>query len=211
MMCACVCAQSCPGLCDPMDSIACQALLFMELSRQEYWSGLPSPSPGYLPNLGIKLMSLASPAFSGRFFTTESTGKPLWDMVEAIQSRCTTPGQWSEKRIVTTAKVLQSEWGVWAPSKTPPPGESVPGRWAPRTSALMASRGWICFPGDSAVKNLPEIQKTWRCGFNPWIWKIPWTRKWEPTPVSCLANPMDRGSWWTTVHGVTKSQTRLSE
>jgi len=33
----------------------------------------------------------------------------------------------------------------------------------------------------------------------------------EPIPVSCLKNPMDRGAWWATVHGVTKSQTRLSD
>ena len=34
----------------------------MGFSRQEYWSGLPFPPPGYLPNPGIELMSLASPA-----------------------------------------------------------------------------------------------------------------------------------------------------
>ena len=38
-------AQSCPTLCDPMDYIACQAPLSMEFSRQQYWSGLPFPSP----------------------------------------------------------------------------------------------------------------------------------------------------------------------
>ena len=65
-------------------TVACQALLFTEFSRQEYWSGLPFPSLGHLPNLGIKLISLAYPAFSGRFFTTEPTGKPLWDMEEAV-------------------------------------------------------------------------------------------------------------------------------
>ena len=43
-----------------------------------------------------------------------------------------------------------------------------------------------------------------RCRFNPWFRKIPWRRKWQPTPVSCLGNPMDRGAWGATVHGVTK-------
>ena len=46
-------AQSCPTLCDPW-TVACQAPLSVELSRQEYWSGLPFPSPGDLPDLGIK-------------------------------------------------------------------------------------------------------------------------------------------------------------
>ena len=47
-------AQSCLTLCDPMESVAYQAPLSMEFSRQEYWSGLPFPSPGDLPNPGIE-------------------------------------------------------------------------------------------------------------------------------------------------------------
>ena len=46
-------AQSCPTLCDPMDCIAYQAPLSMGFSRQEYWSGLPFPSPD-LPDPGIE-------------------------------------------------------------------------------------------------------------------------------------------------------------
>ena len=63
------------------------------------------------------------------------------------------------------------------------------------------------------VKNLPLIQETPVFnpnGFNPWVGKIPWRRKWQPTPVFLLENPMDREAWWATVHGVTKSQTQLS-
>ena len=51
---------------------ACQAPLSMELSRQEYWSGLPFPSSGALPDTGVKPVS---PALAGRFFTTEPPGK----------------------------------------------------------------------------------------------------------------------------------------
>ena len=50
-----------------------QAPLSMGFYRQEYWSGLPIPSPGALPNPGIEP---ASPAPAGRFFTTELPGKP---------------------------------------------------------------------------------------------------------------------------------------
>ena len=39
--------------------------------------------------------------------------------------------------------------------------------------------------------------------------KIPWRRKWQLTPVFLPGNSMDRGAWWATVHGVTKSQTQL--
>ena len=51
-------AKSCPTLAIPW-TVACQAPLSMGFSRQEYWSGLPFPSPGDLPNPGIKLRSLA--------------------------------------------------------------------------------------------------------------------------------------------------------
>ena len=47
-------SQSCPTLCDPMESVTYQASLSMGFSRQEYWSGLPFPSPGDLPNPGIE-------------------------------------------------------------------------------------------------------------------------------------------------------------
>ena len=46
--------------------------------------------------------------------------------------------------------------------------------------------------------------------FDPWVRKIPWRRKWQPTPVFLPGKSMDRGAWWATVHGVTKNQTHLS-
>ena len=45
----------------------------MGFSRQEYWSGLPSPPPGDLPNPQIEPTSLMSPALAGGFFTTSAT------------------------------------------------------------------------------------------------------------------------------------------
>ena len=57
--------------------VARQAPLSMEFSRQKYWSGLPFPLPGDLPNPGIKLASLASPALVDWFFTTVPSGKPI--------------------------------------------------------------------------------------------------------------------------------------
>ena len=54
--------------------------LSLGYSRQEYWSGLPFPSPGDLSHLGIKTTSSASPALVGGFFTTEPPGKPLSQM-----------------------------------------------------------------------------------------------------------------------------------
>ena len=54
----------------------------MEFSRQEYWSGLPLPSPGDLLDPGIEPVSLASPALAERFFTTRSPGKPVLEQAE---------------------------------------------------------------------------------------------------------------------------------
>ena len=56
-------------------TVAHQAPLLMEFSRQEYWSGLPLPLPGDLPDLKTEPTSLASPALAGEFFTTEPPGK----------------------------------------------------------------------------------------------------------------------------------------
>ena len=50
-------------------TVAFQAPLSMGFSRQEYWSGLPFPSPGDLPDTGIKPVSLMSSALEGGFFT----------------------------------------------------------------------------------------------------------------------------------------------
>ena len=52
------------------NSIAGQAPLSMGFPRQEYWTGLPFPSPGDLPDQVIKPKS---PALAGRFFTPEPT------------------------------------------------------------------------------------------------------------------------------------------
>ena len=55
-------------------TVACQALLSMGFSRQEYWSGLPFPSPGDLPDSGIEP---GSPALEADALTSEPPGKPL--------------------------------------------------------------------------------------------------------------------------------------
>ena len=64
--------------------VAHEAPLFMGFSRQEYWSGLPCPSPGDLPEPGIKPESLRSPALAGRFFTTST----IWEAQKPSLSSC---------------------------------------------------------------------------------------------------------------------------
>ena len=59
--------------CDPADCIANQAPLSREFFRQEYWSGLPCPSPGDLPDPGIKP---ESPKLQTDSLPSEPPGKP---------------------------------------------------------------------------------------------------------------------------------------
>ena len=59
-------------------TVARQAPLSMGFSRQKYWSGLPCPAAGDLPDPGIKPASFMSPAMAGGFFTTSAT----WEACE---------------------------------------------------------------------------------------------------------------------------------
>ena len=62
-------------------TVTCQVPLSMEFPRQEYWHGLPFPSPGGLPNPEAELVS---PALAGRFFTTRAT----WEALQYSQPDC---------------------------------------------------------------------------------------------------------------------------
>ena len=81
-VCVCVCVCACTHRLSPVRlfvtpwTIAHQAPLSMGFPRQEYWSGLPFPSSENLPEPGTEMVSLVSPALSGRFFTTVLPGKP---------------------------------------------------------------------------------------------------------------------------------------
>ena len=73
-------AQSCPTLQPQGNTVADQASQSTGFSRQEYWSGLPFPSPGDLPDPGIKP---GSPALQADTLPTEPPGKP-----KAIVNAC---------------------------------------------------------------------------------------------------------------------------
>ena len=74
-MIVCACVLSCFSyvqLFATPSTVARQSPLSMIFFRQEYWSGLPCPPTGDLPNPGIEPASLKSPALAGRFFTTNT-------------------------------------------------------------------------------------------------------------------------------------------
>ena len=78
-VCACVHAQlhSCVRPFATLWTVAHQIPVSMGFPRQEYWTGLPFPSPSDLPNPGMELTSPESPALAHTFFTTMLPGKPL--------------------------------------------------------------------------------------------------------------------------------------
>ena len=75
----------CPTLVTPW-TVAHQAPLSMGFSRQEYWSVLPFPPPGDLPDPGVEPIYLASSALAIGFLTTEPPGKLLTDQEPPLQA-----------------------------------------------------------------------------------------------------------------------------
>ena len=65
------------------------------------------------------------------------------------------------------------------------------------------------FPGGSEVK--ASASNAGELGLIPELGRSPGEGNDNPLQYSCLENPMDRGAWWATIHGVTKSRTRLSD
>ena len=72
-MCVCVHALSCFSCVRLFATVALQAPLSKGFSRQQYWSGLPWPLSGDLPDPGVKVASLMSPALADGFFTISAT------------------------------------------------------------------------------------------------------------------------------------------
>ena len=103
--------QSCLTFCDPMDP------LFMGPPRQEYWRGLPFPSPGDLPNPEVKSRS---PALQADSLLSEPPGKPWWTqmvkLLSAIQESRVRSLGWEEplkKGMATLSSILA--WRIpWA-------------------------------------------------------------------------------------------------
>ena len=102
-----------------------------------------------------------------------------------------------------------SHWaGPWPSKMCLLPGSSVsvgPGR-----GPQLILDCFIPQPGGTSVGNPPANAGDMRRGFDPWVRKIPWRRKWQLIPVFLPKNSTDRGAWWAAVHSVSKSWTWLS-
>ena len=121
-------------------TIACQIPLSMGFSRQEYWSGLPFPPPGDLPDPGVEP---TSPALIGRFFTTEQQGEALL-LLEEVSNyvtlcdprACSPPG--SSVHGIFQARIL--EWVAISSSR----GSSQPRGRTHISSVSCIGRRVLC-------------------------------------------------------------------
>ena len=102
-------------------------------------------------------------------------------------------------------------WRIPPRERFPTPALLVSG-----AGAFLVARFSSLSPPTRASPRLRGKESPCQCrrhrtfGFSPWVGKIPWRRKWQPTWVFLPGNPMDRGACWATAHGVAKSQTWLS-
>ena len=90
------------------------------------------------------------------------------------------------------------------------------GCWSPRLGEGSVPNGstrsltFSGFPvGASGKEPACQRSRRKRCGFNPWVGKVPWRRAWQPTPAFLPGESHGHRAWWATAHSVTESQTRL--
>ena len=147
-----------------------QVPLSMGFFRQGYWSGLPFPSPGDLPNPGIEPGSPAQLA--------DSLPTKLWGSYEGSPIINNTKGLW----VLTGLELRFSESRVYLVCN--------------RSSICIS----LDFLRGSAVKNLPVMQEmpemqVWSLGWEDPLEECMATY----SSCFCLENPMDRGAWWATL------------
>ena len=116
-------AKSCPTLVTPW-SVTCQAPLSMGFSNQEYGSGLPFPSPGDLPNPGIKHRS---PALQADSLLTELQGKPRICICMCVYKYMGFPGASMVKHPPANTAESESEVAQSCPTLCNPIDCSLPG------------------------------------------------------------------------------------
>ena len=145
-----------------MDYRAHQAPLTMGFSNQEYWTGLPFPFPGDLPQPGIKP---ASPALAGGFFTTESLGKSISRYEHSIIHN-----------LIPELLRLNCR---------PMPNTS----WSDTNLPLIVQAPilfcvlFTLIHDKSGREPACQCRRQNRCGLDIWVGKIPWRRAWQPAPV----------------------------
>ena len=169
-------AQSCPTLCDPMDcSPPGSSVLGILQARTLEWVAILFYRGSSWPRGWTRVFCIA-----GKFLLSEPSGKPLYH--HGLWLMLTWFWYWQ-------CCLLYYMW----PSD-------------PAENFILLSKSlsiWFGLPRWlSGKESACHCRRHKRCRFDPWVRKIPWRRKWQPT---CLENFMDRRPWW-----VAKNQTQLS-
>ena len=154
----------------------------MGFSRQEYWRGLPFPSPEDLPDPGINPGLLHCRQIFCHLSHQGSPGSPWW-------------GQILESYLL--------ELEPWLPC-------SLQGQPWGRFFICVSLSFFRCTPSKIIVTNFPGgfivKESAWhcrrhkRCGFDSWVRKIPWRRAWQPTPVFLPGESHGQRAWQAIVH-----------
>ena len=217
---ACSVAQSCPT---PVIAWTRQAPLSMGFPKQEYWSGLPFPPPGDLPDPGIELTSLVSPALVGRFFTTEqpmccavlSHFSRVWLLVTLWRVACEAPlsmgfsryEYWS--RLPTYTYVLciykwhktDQKWGQYwfelSPKTLMKSSQEELQDGYVSILLLFRSLSATCFLIHFGVPYWFILEKAMAPHSSNPAWKIPWTE--EPGRLQSMGSRRVRQDWATSL------------
>ena len=137
---ACICVYTNSVVPATPWTIAHQAPLSMEFSRQEYWSGLLFPSPRDLSNPGTEPTSLTPPALAGRFFTSWATGEAhfIHVKVSEVTQSCPIPcDPWTVAHQAPLSMGF-SRQEYWSGLPFPSPGDLPDPGIKPRSHALQA-------------------------------------------------------------------------
>ena len=203
-----------------------QASLSLGFSRQEYWSCLPLPPPGDLPNPGIEPVS---PALAGGCFTTEPPGKPQYSQ-QTTEMAPHSSGFW--KPSLKASRSWLSPQVLWRRPLLvcacclllcPPLGWGQGSLWSLFYEQLiLCKKPWL-----SWLQHLLLAPTRWslgfqnvtrRCGTNTQttmhdllVFNVTYSGEGNGSALqySCLENLMNRGAWWAIVHGVTRVKHNL--
>ena len=150
-------------------TIARQAPQSMRFPKQGYWSGLPFPSPGDLPDPGIEPESLTSPALGSRFFyliISFGEGFPGGSMVKNLPANAgnsgsipgsgRSPGEGNGNSVQYSCLENPMDRGVWQATV-----HEVTNSWTQLSDFTHSLPYWFCFSGES------QGQRS-QVGYSPW-------------------------------------------